>query len=378
MLAKPIIFFLTFLLAMANFLFLLIPIAIVLSPILIIFKEFFIHSALEIMYLMMGLVSFLTMLYMFIDMLFGYTAGKLNKHAEKLKKMSAVPRCEDILRNFEFLKNKFNVKNVDLYLLLGDKSVNAYAIGGARRQSVTLTIGLVFEVYEKCNNEDDYIKAITAIIGHELSHLINRDFLPGLLAGSSQMAIEHIAKIMRYMLMMFADIFRFIPIFGRSIRTLIYWIFNLITKFISLFYKWMFMPLYNFVKKWFGRSVEYRCDKQAAYAVGGRAMVLGLQALGTGSYFSIFSTHPKTKDRINYVKKITPVSGKIRSSVINNLADFISMTLVVLVMYISFLNADIALINQNYNRDIKEPIMQKYSYIRYEVTMFYYEIIKSR
>ena len=53
------------------------------------------------------------------------------------------------------------------------------------------------------------------------------------------------------------------------------------------------------------------------------------------------------------------------------------MTLVVLVMYISFLNADIALINQNYNRDIKEPIMQKYSYIRYEVTMFYYEIIKS-
>ena len=91
------------------------------------------------------------------------------------------------MNKFNWLKKRFNIKNVDLYIISSEKEVNAYAIGGVRKQYISLTSGLIHEIGRKSSNDDQYVKALSAIIAHELSHINNKDYLPGLLAFSNRL-----------------------------------------------------------------------------------------------------------------------------------------------------------------------------------------------
>ena len=112
--------------------------------------------------------------------------------------------------------------------------------------------------------------------------------------------------------------------------------------------------------KFFGRSIEYRCDRESGYAVGGQSMVLGLRALGKGSYFSIFSTHPRTKSRISRVEKINPMAGEIKPSVLNTIANTISIFMIVMVMYFATFSVNWDNLERNYLAEVHYPVKKLY------------------
>ena len=128
--------------------------------------------------------------------------------------------------------------------------------------------------------------------------------------------------------------------------------------------------------KWFGRSIEYRCDRDSAYAVGGDSMVLGLAALGKGSYFSIFSTHPRTKNRIKKVQAVRRTGQDVSPSIFNTLANGISIFTVVIVMYAAAFSLDWKNLESNYLKEVHYPTKYKFSGIYDGIKDFYYMELK--
>src|SRR5690606_36020203 len=88
-----------------------------------------------------------------------------------------------------------------------------------------------------------------------------------------------------------------------------------------------------FFQKMLSRSVEFRCDRDAAYAFGGNRIATGLAMLGPGSYFSIFATHPRTKTRIKKVERVSPHPGHIRVPMTTHLVNVLSLGSVFYVWY---------------------------------------------
>ena len=365
MFAKPFIFLLTFMLTIANFIFLLIPASVVFFPLYIIYNDFFKNTLSDVVFLFVSMVCVFTLLYMFFDMLFGFTAKFFNKRARPVGIMTAIPRLDEIIQSFQWLRKKFGMENTRLLIDTDGNIINAYAIGGSNNQTVTLTLGLIFEIHRKYHDDEElYVKAIEGIMGHELSHLANKDFLPGLLTASSYTINQWVANSIRIMLLIIANVLLFIPFIGWYIKFFIYKIYNLVTLVCDKFMKWLYMPIHSFFMKWFGRSIEYRCDKDSAHVVGGYSMVLGLAALGKGSYFSIFSTHPRTVSRIKKVENIKTRGASIRPSIFNSIANGISLLTIVIVMYMATFSVDWDNLERNYMKDVYTPTKIKIDAIK--------------
>jgi hypothetical protein len=359
MLAKPFVFLLTFMLTIANFVFLLIPTSIVMFPIILIFNDFFLKAGKDFFLLFIAFICVFTLIYMFFDMLFGFTAKFLNRRCRHISQMTAIPRHKDIMHSFEWLKKKFDMERSVLLIDTDGDIINAYAIGGSNNQTVTLTLGLIFEIHRTYEDEDMYVRAVEGVIGHELSHLANKDFLPGLLTASSYRVNDFVANMVRIVLIVLANVLLFIPFIGWYIKLFIYKTYSLVSWLCGLFLRYAYMPIHGFLMKWFGRAIEYRCDKDSAKVVGGYSMVLGLAALGKGSYFSVFSTHPRTKSRIKKVENVRPTGEGIKPSIFNSLANGISLFTVVVVMYSATFALDWKNLETNYINEVKTPVMIK-------------------
>jgi Zn-dependent protease with chaperone function len=74
------------------------------------------------------------------------------------------------------------------------------------------------------------------------------------------------------------------------------------------------MNIYQFLKNFFGRAVEYRCDRQSAKAFGGLNIAHALSLLGESGYFTLFSTHPATQKRIKKVQSVEEKNAIIVAS----------------------------------------------------------------
>jgi Zn-dependent protease with chaperone function len=309
----------------------------------------------NMLFFIVSRISFLMLIYMLLDFLFGFTVRRINKGNIKFEKATALLGHEDILSAFKWLKQKFNMPNVELYVTPDYQEVNAYAIGSMRRKSITITMGLIEKIKANSENYDQYLDAVKGILGHEMSHIANSDYLPGLLAAANESANRKVAKILRWIFVIFANTFRFLPKAGYVIYGTIIGIYNMLNSLINAFYNWIFMPIYNFLRKWFGRSVEYRCDKEAAYAFGGSVVARALSMLGEGAYFSVFSTHPRTKSRINYVKNVAPKGGTIRPAFMNTLSNFLSIALVIYVCVYSTQKTDVPAMYGHYLEEVYYP-----------------------
>ena len=198
-----------------------------------------------------------------------------------------------------------------------------------RRNAITLTVGLLGAIRAKTNSDSDYVAAVRSIMGHEMSHLVNKDFLPGLLIRANESANKIINKIVKVIFIFLANIFRWIPFIGTLMNNIIISAYRFISFFLSIFYSYVFMPIHNFIQKTMSRSIEYRCDRESSYAFGGIHMAEALSVLGNANYFSIFSTHPKTKTRIKHVKGIHPRAGIIRPNIFNSLSTVIVLAIII-------------------------------------------------
>ena len=70
-------------------------------------------------------------------------------------------------------------------------------------------------------------------------------------------------------------------------------------------------------------------------------MALALSLLGSSGYMTIFSSHPKTADRVKYVKDIKHSDKKITSGLINQLSNLASFLVLVVILNFSYKNIDV-------------------------------------
>jgi Zn-dependent protease with chaperone function len=376
MLTKPLIFLLTFLLSIVNFIILLVPVAIVGFPLFIFLQTLFVKIGANMLFFLVSRISFLMLVYLALDFIFGLTVRRMNKGNIKFDDAKAIMGHEDIVSSFYWLRKKFNMPNVELYISPTYDEVNAYAVGSLRRKSITITMGLIEKIKSNSQNTFQYIDAIKGVLGHEMSHLANGDYLPGLLASANDSANRKVSALIRFIFIIFANFFRIIPYIGKYIYRFIITIYNFINNTINFFYNYGFMPLYNFMKKWLGRSIEYRCDKESAKAFGGSRMVSALSMLGAGSYFSIFSTHPRTKSRIKYIENVKPVSGKVNTGIINDLANFISVVLVIFICAYSTQKTDVPGMYEHYMTEVYYPLQTKALNLKYQALELYSKFSK--
>jgi Zn-dependent protease with chaperone function len=341
MLTKPLIFVLTFFLAIINLMVALVPLQLLLTPFTYLFPAMMEKIGMDIMLLILLFITSYMIAYLLLDWLFAFTVRAYTRNTLPLHKATSIYGHQDIADSFAWLLKRFQLRNVELRINGDVNTINAYAIGSMRRKVVVLTMGLVNHIHNESHNHDQYVDAIRGILGHELSHLANKDYLPALLTIANETAIHIIDKIIFYIFKIISKIIWIIPFIGTPLSHLIMLIYKTIDSVLMGIYKLIFMPIYRFLQKTLNRSVEFRCDRDAAFAFGGSRIATGLAMLGPGSYFSIFSTHPRTKTRIRKVEKITSKPGYIRPSIITWLLNLASLLFIVYVWYMLTLVAPI-------------------------------------
>jgi Zn-dependent protease with chaperone function len=61
-----------------------------------------------------------------------------------------------------------------------------------------------------------FLSAIRSIISHEMSHLINKDFLPSFITMSNQKATNFVSSVLRFVFLGIANLISIFPYGGRS------------------------------------------------------------------------------------------------------------------------------------------------------------------
>jgi Zn-dependent protease with chaperone function len=341
MFVKPFSIILVYILTVINFLILTIPFVLIFTPLIYIDQQGFVSLLIDFLSACAVLISFLMILYLAFDVIFGFSIWSLTKgdkpttkYQKKYKFMSKIEA------DFQELRKQFGSQNIKL-LISRSGEINAYAVGCMRAKYVVLTFGLLKHYQDNCNSEKEFHACIKAIMGHELSHVINKDYIPALLLILNDKAVNMVNNVIRVFFNIFITLTRTIPVVGNVIYSVLYFGYTFSNRVINFFYKYILYPIYNFVKLHLSRQIEYRCDRQAAEACTGLEMALALSLLGSSGYMTIFSSHPKTSDRVKYVKDIKHSDKKITSGLINQLSNLASFLVLVLILNFSYKNIDV-------------------------------------
>lgn len=336
MFSKPLSIILVYLLSITNFLIITIPFLVVLSPLLLLSSESFVTASTGFMIFSVFVISSLMLSYLILDLLFGISISGMTKGHKQPKQLAKqFPILNKIEEDYNDLQKQFRIPNTRL-LIARSSVVNAYAIGSFRKNVVVLTMGLIAQYKKESEGSKEFYQSIKGIVAHELSHLANRDFLPGLLVFANEKAVNFASRLVRLLFMFFARLLMVIPVFGSVFSSLIISLYQVIDKIISSFYRFVFIPVYNFIKLHVSRSTEYRCDRQAAEACGGAEMAVALSGLGPSGFITIFSTHPATRSRMKYVANRKMIKGRIRISILNRLSNLFAVFFLVYILNFTF------------------------------------------
>jgi Zn-dependent protease with chaperone function len=300
------------------------------------------------------LSSGLMLLYYCFDFIFGFLIKSNLKNCYKADKKH--PQLQQI---FNEAKEKFGISNAKIFIMKS-KDINAFALGSFGRNIVIITQGLLNHYTNNCRNTQEFIANIKGIVGHEVSHLVNKDYLAGailIINKRVNVGLERLVSNIFYKILAIFAKFGFagtlINLFFKAIhKTLIYYI-KVINFIIAKIQKFIFLIL--------GRSVEYRCDRQSSEAFGGYGMASALEKLGKDSYFNLFSSHPKNKNRIKRVIKIKEkkyVNTGFFSYVLNYL------TFIILILLTAFFYEKLPIL-------FKEPLNNLSDYMSSFTTLFH-------
>ena len=331
MLSKPFSMVLVFMVSIANMIVLLTPFLAILIPFISIDKNIvsidagIFEKAKLVFFLTVFLTSLSMLLYLFVDYLFGFSLKSSLKNCVRYEK---VKDCDFLTDLFDQIKAKFGCKRVKLYIK-NSEEINAYAVSSLGTRCIVLTRGIINHYSNSCDDPKDFLYALRSIMGHEMSHLVNKDFLPTLIIIANQKVTNSISKMMRFVFSVFIRISMFMPFSGRMVSRLSHDGFLLIDRVVTYFNRVVVYNIYEFLRKFISRSIEYRCDIQSAKAFGGKNMALALSLLGGGGYFTLFSTHPRTESRVNKVKNISISGSIIRPRLFDSLANYFSLMLIV-------------------------------------------------
>ncbi len=334
MFSKPFNLFLVYSLTVANLLIVFLPFSAIFIPVFYMNRTDITQGILDLTYISAFIVSFIMIFYLFMDLLFGFSIWGLTKKCKAAEKYQKKYKfIKQIIVNFKELQQKFASPKAKL-LISNSNEVNAYAIGSFRKKIVVITLGLISHIRERCETEEEFQLAVKAIMAHEFSHLVNKDFLPTLLLLASQKATNFVANLLRLFFNLQITLFTRIPILGGLLYVLIINFYYLTNFLVTFFHRFILLKIFNFLKLHFSRATEYRCDREAAYACGGLNTAYALSFLGDNGFVTIFSTHPRTKNRMKKVKDIKEKSGKIRVSALNQLSNFFSISILLIALLI--------------------------------------------
>ncbi len=290
------------------------------------------------------LVSFFMLCYLFLDMLFGFAMRASLKGCKRFEKIKDYDFLSVV---FEDVKEKFGQKNVKLYIK-NSPEINAFAVASFGGRAIVLTSGIINHYLSASNNSKEFLYAIRSIMGHEMSHLINRDFLPTYLIIANQKATNFVSWFLSFVFNFAVRFSAMIPYGGRFSAALMVQIYNILDFFFSFFNRYVVFNIYEFLRKFVSRSLEYRCDRQSAKAFGGKNMAFALQFLGESGYFTLFSTHPATKRRIDKVKNIEIEDYIIKPSFIEGVSNYFAIMFLIVICLFFAKKAGIDLLVREY------------------------------
>jgi Zn-dependent protease with chaperone function len=351
MITKPLNFILVYVLSVLNFVIILSPISFLIIPLFIIENGDIGKNINSILFLSAFAISSLMLFLLFLDFLFGFSVNSFLQNCKEYQKDNKYKMFYDI---FEELKYKFGKSNVNL-LIKKSTEINAFAVGGLGRNNIVLTEGLLLHYLKNVDNKGEFSNCIEGILGHEMSHLINKDYLPGLLLTINEQATHMVSKLVFLIFNIFIRLFSAVPLIGFLFVNLFLALYKLFDFFIHFFYKYIILNIYKFLLLQISRDIEYRCDKQSAKSCGGDVMAFALSFLGEDGYCTIFSTHPKTSKRIKKVKNV-----KLNT---------FSLLAIIYITLIFGVKADIKALIEDYNSFLSLARL-KFSFIRMKIQNF--------
>ncbi len=317
-------------------------------------------------FVLLFLVSFFMLVYLLLDFLFGFSVRASLKGCMRYEKIKDYDFLTEV---FDQVKNKFGEKSVKLYIKNSDE-INAFAVSSLGGKAIVLTRGLINHYLVECSNPKIFLYALRSVIGHEMSHLINKDFLPTFLIITNQRATNFVSNILRKIFSLVVSFIEMIPSIGRFTARVVseaYLVFNFI---ITAFNRFVVYNIYELLRRFISRSIEYRCDRQSARAFGGRNMALALSLLGEGGYFTLFSTHPGTKSRMKKVEKIKISDSVVRMQFFDSLANYFSLMFLIVICLYFAKQAGIDLLVRDYIRN-HEIIHRKLSILWQLISRFF-------
>jgi len=351
---KLLSFILVYILSIINFTIILSPLLFFIVPIIATESDLIkSDSIIAIVLIIFFLISCITNIILLFDLIFGFSSRASIKGTKDYRKLKNYDIFDQI---FEDIKMHFNTYRVKL-LISDSAEVNAYAVGNLGRKYIVLTQGLINHYLMEFENRDNFLSCIKGIIGHEMSHLINKDYLPGLMLTINEKATKFVSKIILGFFNIFINIIQYIPIIGRIISGIIIKFYELLDFLISFFYKYIILSIYKFIQLKVGREKEYRCDFQSAQVCGGDVMALALSSLGEDGYSTIFSSHPKTSSRVKSVRNIEKAYNVIKPQCGNGFVNFIFILSILLTPFITLYFININGLIENY-----EEIYMKINY----------------
>ncbi|MBP7710693.1 MAG: M48 family metalloprotease [Rickettsiales bacterium] len=276
------------------------------------------------------IVSFLTLVYLVFDFLFGFSVRTSLKGCTRYEKIKDYDFLTDL---FKQVKAKFGENNVKLYIKNSDE-INAYAVSSLGSRAIVLTSGLINHYLNECHDPKKFLYALRSIIGHEMSHLVNKDFLPTFLIITNQKITNSVSSLLFLIFSLAIRAVSMLPFGGRASAQMMRDTYSVINFAVTFFNRFVVYNVYEFLRRTLSRSVEFRCDRQSAKAFGGKNMALALSMLGESGYFTIFSTHPKTKSRMERVENIKISDAIVKPQFLDSLSNYFSlMFLVVICLY---------------------------------------------
>lgn len=345
MFTKLISFLLVYILTVLNFL-------VFLSPLTFLFISKYFLNITEgsqhiqtIFLLIISGISAITIILLCFDFLFSHSIRRLTKNAVRYDKDNTYKILD---RVFNTVKDKYNVKNVELYIS-NDDTVNAYAVGSLRRKVIILTTGILNFYASKIEDKNKLLLSIEGIIAHEMSHLINNDYFTGLLLLVNERAVKFVSHFVFIFFNIFIRLCGLLPFVGGYLSSFIVGIFNIFDFLISFFYRYILLNVYDFIKLQLTRNIEYRADKQASKVIGGKNMANTLSLLGSKGYISIFSTHPLTKHRVKNVENVEISDKTIKPVFLSREMFIVTLIILLSLFYFPYKMANIDALVRDYN-----------------------------
>lgn len=372
MFAKPLSLILVYVITIFNIVLLITPFMAAMAPFVtvesrtIIIEDNIYQYLKYFFFLLCFFVSFLMLFYLLIDFIFGFSVRSSLKGCLRYEKVKDYDFLTEL---FDQTKNKFGERNVKLYIKNSDE-VNAYAVSSLGKKSIVLTRGLINHYLSECKESKDFLYALRSIIGHEMSHLVNKDFLPAFLIMTNQKVTNFVSHILYLIFNVGIIAMNRLPVAGRISARFMGTVYSALNFVITLFNRLVVYNIYEFMRRFISRSIEYRCDRQSAKAFGGKNMEVALSMLGASGYFTLFSTHPRTKSRMNKVKNIKINDSVIRAGFFDSLANYFALMFLVVICLYFAKQAKIDVYVRMYLED-HEAIHQKISVIWHLISRFF-------